>query len=343
MKVIFLLFNYAPHQKQAFQALFDHRANINIYSFHQNLDSGLPLRRENFFTYDAKNFSKETLLNKIIQINPDVLIVSGWFIKKYVWVSKKMRVYEIPRVAYSDTQWRGTLKQQINASISRWHLQKAFSHLWVAGIYQFEYARKLGYKKQNILFNSICCNYSLFNDPVRSKIESRPKNFLFVGRFIPEKGLNYLLDGWNSITDKQGWTLTLVGDGELPKRMAIDDTVIIKEFKNQNEIKSEMDKAGCFLLTSVFEQWGVVLHEAALSGLPIVCTEDCGAHPHFLIHGHNGFRIKSKDVVGTARAMKNIILMNDQELKEMSNRSLELGQTITPKKLAANLLSIIKE
>lgn len=343
MNAVFLLYSYAPHQKQAIEALLECQEELNIHAFHFQTHQPVPKDHSRFFSYSAFDFSERELLEIILNTNPNILVVSGWFIKKYVWISKKIKKRGIPCVAYSDTQWRATWKQHMNAAISRWHLKKAFSHLWVAGIYQYEYARKLGYKKQNILFNSICCNYSLFNDTLSRKIESRPKNFLFVGRFIPEKGLGYLLDSWNSISDKKGWTLTLVGDGELPKGIANDDTVIIKEFKDQKEVKIEMDMAGCFVLTSIFEQWGVVLHEAALAGLPIICTEDCGSHPHFLIHGYNGYKIKSKDFAGIARAMKKIISMDYQEILMMSHRSRELGQTITPEKLAANLLSIIKE
>ncbi|WP_416171448.1 glycosyltransferase family 4 protein [Algoriphagus boritolerans] len=40
-----------------------------------------------------------------------------------------------------------------------------------------------------------------------------PHSFIFVGRFVEEKGIGYLVKAWDSIIDKCGWTLTLIGDG----------------------------------------------------------------------------------------------------------------------------------
>lgn len=342
MKCVFLIGSYVPHQMVSINALIENY-NADVFSFSVSKNfTFIPQNTDKLTTYKLSDYNNDELLETLLNINPDLIVVIGWFIKQYVEVSKKIKQkLNIPIVSYSDTQWRNDWSQKVNCLISPLHLKKAFTHIWVAGVYQYEYARNLGFKKHQIIFNSLSCNVEIFKKlPLKSVDKEYPKNFVYIGRFAPEKGLNYLMEAWNMIDNKDGWTLTLIGEGELNNQVVSKD-VIIKGFMNHDELLIELKNSGCFVLPSIYEPWALVIHEAAAAGLPIVCTEVCGAAPHFVIDGYNGFKVKPKNSSSLKMAMEKIINSNTKCLVNYSFRSRELAKSITPEIGAANLVSLI--
>ncbi|MCA0132443.1 glycosyltransferase family 4 protein [Winogradskyella alexanderae] len=342
MDVVFLVINYMPHQLISIKEILT-TEGVTVHSFSYKEPHTTPYRLKNLKTYRLKDLSRQQFLKKLMKINPELIVVAGWAVSDFVWVAKKVRKkLNIPIVSYSDTQWQGTIKQKINCLISPWHLKKAFSHIWAAGIYQYEYARKLGFAKPKIITNALSCDVQLFSEvSIKTKRKTYPKNFLFIGRFVPVKGLNLLIKAWNQISDKKGWTLTLVGDGPQKNKIYNLEDVILKNYMTQKEIREEFEQAGCFILPSIYEPWALVIHEAAVAGLPIIATNVCGAAPHFIITGYNGYKVQPS-VEDIKTAMENIMALTTEQLLEFSKNSRKLSSSITPELGAAQLLSVIK-
>jgi len=344
MKIVFLIASYVPHQLLILNTLIEkHGAVVHSFSISKKY-TFIPENRSGLFTYKSPDFSRTELLKKVIELDPDLVVVSGWMNSDYVAISKNLRsTLKVPIVSYSDTQWYGTLKQRVNAFISPWHVKKAFSHIWIAGIYQFEYARMLGFSKENIIFNSLSADVPLFHKAeITHKAQNYPKNFLYVGRLIPTKGLDILLKAWENILDKRGWTLTIVGNGPLSSVIKADKTIILKDFMKQEDLISEMQSSGCFVLPSRKESWALVIHEAVSAGLPMICTQTCGAAAHFVIDKFNGWKVNKEDVTDLHAAMMKIMDLDSNELYTYSINSRKLSTSITPELSAASLVQLIR-
>lgn len=341
MKIVFLVINYMPHQLVSIKSLINNY-NAEVYSFNYKDSHTIPNNINNLIPFQHNLYTRPEFLNKILEINPAMLVVAGWAIKDFVWVAKKIKSkLSIPIVSYSDTQWRNTWKQNLNCLISPFYIKMAFSHLWVAGIYQYEYARKLGFSKNQIIYNSLSCDIELFQKvSLKHKKHNYPRNFLFIGRFVPVKGLDLLIQAWDNISDKKDWTLTLVGDSSNKLQLKNIVGIILKDFMPQNELFKEIENSGCFVITSKFDQWGLVIHEAAASGLPIIATDVCGAAPHFVINGFNGYQVKPS-VESIKQAIEKVITMKEQELLVFSQNSIKLAKNITPELGSAQLMSVL--
>jgi glycosyltransferase involved in cell wall biosynthesis len=61
--------------------------------------------------------------------------------------------------------------------------------------------------------------------------------------------------------------------------------------------------ADVFALLSSWEPWGVVVNEAAACGLPLVLSDQVGAHPDLLVDGENGALVAVGDVDAAAGAL----------------------------------------
>ncbi|SEF48222.1 glycosyltransferase [Algoriphagus boritolerans] len=343
MNLFFLSSNFVPqHVNWIRKLIVDY--NVKIYCIHISKKfQYIPLGIESFYHFKKSELSRIEMFNLILEVKPSLMYVAGYADRDFLWLGKKTRnVLRIPVISGCDTQWRGEFRQWIGLLISKWIIRPSFSHFIVSGVYQYEWVRKLGYKKENILFNMYSADNFLFNCVDISRKElNYPHSFIFVGRFVEEKGIGYLVKAWDSIIDKCGWTLTLIGDGPLKDLYSGRNDIIIKDYMSQDVLIKEIQKSGCFILPSIFEPWAVVIHEFACAGLPIIATEVCGATPHFVINGFNGLSIKSKNVNSLIKAMEFIINRSDSELFVMAKNSRKLSNNITQEISAASLMSVL--
>ena len=300
----------------------------------------------NVFVYNRSTLTVDAMLQLADKINPAVVVVSGWMDKGYMAVAKNLRARGLPIVMGIDGQWHGTIKQCLQVLLARaGYFAQFYSHAWVAGLYQFEYVRKLGFDKGNIVYDLYSADLIAFNKSYINSINIKklhyPHRFLFVGRFEPIKGLNVLLQAWEHLSTKRSdWELHLIGNGSLKDKLLSTSGVVVKDFMHPEQLIQEVASSGCFLLPSCGEPWGVVVHEFTAAGLPIIVSDVVGAASTFLISGVNGYSFKVNDPRSLVKRMQQIIDMSDHELNAMSVHSHTLSQRITPETSAGNLLSV---
>ena len=115
----------------------------------------------------------------------------------------------------------------------------------------------------------------------------------------------------------------------------------IKDFMSQEQLATEMQNSGAFILPSIFEPWALVLHEAAAGGLPILASNCCGAVPYFVLDNYNGRLFTPGNISSIREAIQLLITTSDEDLIRMSYKSRELSRRINPEIVAQTLLSVI--
>ena len=320
--------------------------NINVYVFYWDKNAHTPdepPKIDNVKYFKRSNYNYRTLYQNITSLNPQILYVAGTMDKIYLLICMKLRKkFKIPIIAGSDSQWRGG-KQWLNVMISPLLHKKCFSHIQVAGIWQYEYARRLGFSRNQILMHNLSADVSLFNKvDIESKFIKYPKRFIYVGRFIPIKGLKSLIEAWGEIEKKNGWKLTLIGNGTEKEELLRQTDIEIIDFLSQEQLCYHLQNAGCFILPSLWEPWAVVLHEAASAGLPILASDVCGAVPYFVINNYNGITFQPGKTKQIKIALEKIINTEEANLLEMSRNSRKLSQKIFPEIVAKTFLGVLK-
>lgn len=343
--IVFLSKGIMPYQSIIFKELTKYEYMVYIIIERKpvnRLESSYYESHKGITIYELKDFSKKKdLIKKITDLTPQLVLCSGWKNKYYCQVCNILKnKYNIKTVVRSDTQWKGG-RQWFNRILSEFRHKKWFSYFLAAGLYQYDYARKLGFSNSQILTPCLTADTNTFlNISIDKKRVTYPKNFLFVGRFVPIKGIEILTSAWNLIEDKKGWTLTCVGEGYLKKNIEKNNNIIVKDFMSQNDLAKEAENSGCFILPSIEEPWAVVLHEFSAAGLPIIASDVCGATPYFVISGYNGYSFPSKDIKSLALYMNKIINMSNNDLIEMSINSRSLSYKINPDIAVRTLLSL---
>lgn len=299
--------------------------------------------------YQRSKINSDTILNLAKKIKPNVIVVSGWQDREYLSSCKVFVHQGLPVVCGFDDQWTGSLKQHFASSLSKLGIFKTwFTHAWVCGPRQFEYASRLGFDKNKILFDLYSADLKLFVKAFlkakKKKIKTYPHNFLFVGRFEKVKGLDILLKAWDRITEfRKDWTLTMVGNGSLNSDFKKHTGVKILNFLQPKDLIKLIEKSGCFVLPSRFEPWGVVVHEFAAAGMPLILSNAVGSSDMFLINGANGYLFEKNNVLSLENKLLKIIKSSDRKLLSMSNFSSNLSNRVTPTTSARNLLTLCQK
>lgn len=344
--ILILYTELMPYNFVVVKELISRGCRVHIVLWDTNKKTPyLPPVWEGVSYYNRSSFcDKAQLWHFIVTLNPDLIWTSGWIDPLYNSVAARIRrQLHIPVVAGSDTQWRGG-KQWLNVLTSPFRHQRWFSHLFISGSMQYKYARLLGFSHDRILMHNLSADVALFKQVDRRfAVGAYPRNLLYIGRFSSEKNLHRLLKAWQSLPDRRGWHLTLIGNGPLRNQLDGYPDVTILDFMLQPELLHQMERAGCFMLASTFEQWSLVLHEAAAAGLPILASSRCGAVPYFVKAGENGYVFAPDQIDSIRTVLQSFLSLSEQEWISMGLRSRELASAITPATVADALLSTLRK
>jgi glycosyltransferase involved in cell wall biosynthesis len=207
-----------------------------------------------------------------------------------------------------------------------------------------EFAKRLGFNKQNTLTGLYSCDYSFFHNLFlqckEEKQKKFPHRFIYVGRYYDFKGVT---DLWHAFIDLQKefpneWELWCLGTGDVPP--IVHPKIKHFGFVQPKDMQKFIAECGVFVLPSRFEPWGVAVHEFASAGFPLLCSDEVGAAEMFLKNNENGFMFKAKNILQLKNVMKKIISLSDDKLFSMGEMSAELAKQITPDRWADTLFQI---
>jgi glycosyltransferase involved in cell wall biosynthesis len=354
-KFLFLYTELAPYFLACVDRLVqDHDAEVHIVRWPVNAEAPFNLRfAERVQVYDRADHTDDALLGLVNTIDPDIAFASGWVDKGYLRCCRALRRKGKPTVICSDTAWRGDLRQLAATIAARLWLKRTFTHAWVTGATQYRYARKLGFDGTRISTGFYSADVDRFSSLAEqfsaSKKNRFPHRFLCVARYIPTKGHQLLCDAFAELCDTGStgdWELWIAGAGELQEqvmRSASGRHPSIKHlgFVQADAMPTVMAQCGVFVLPSTYEPWGVVVHEHACAGFPLLLSSAVGARERFLQEGKNGlvFDAGSKEALKTA--MVGIMKRSDAELINMATRSAGLGAAWHPGAWSRTAIDII--
>lgn len=288
---------------------------------------------------------KQDMLQYITNIKPDLIYVSGWKDKFYLHVCRSF-VNKIPVIVGIDNQWNSSFKQILASSVGRYFIKKHFSHAWVPGNKQYVYAKKLGFNTQHIYTGLYCAdtNYfsSLYSRYFPQKEISFPHRFIYVGRYLPFKGIFTMWQAFTELSNEidHDWELWCLGTGNSWDKKTEHPKIKHFGFVQPHKIIDFIKDTGVFVLPSSFEPWGVVVHEFAISGYPLILTDQVGASEAFLKNNCNGVLVINNSVASLKSAFKKIINSSNDKLIQMSKYSHQLAAQHNTAKWSQTLIQI---
>ncbi|MCB0704395.1 MAG: glycosyltransferase family 4 protein [Saprospiraceae bacterium] len=345
MKILFLYTRLADYFYQGLRYLAAEK-DAELLVITQRPDPNAPFQFEEqkrLQIKDGSGLSLKALEQLALSFQPDILYVAGWADPRYRKLARDYRQKGVPVVLGMDNPWKGTLRQSFGALIGKYRIQKMASHIWVPGSPQYAFASRLGFSQTQILTGLYCANIQAFAEAGKKR-KSYPRKLLFVGRFVDYKQPLQLARTFQQLQQEKpsDWSLHFIGRGPLETELKKigGPNLYIHDFVPPQRLPATLAEYGVFCLPSQNEHWGVVVHEAAAAGMPLLLSDTVGAADAFLIPGFNGFTFQTGNESDLQEKLKHLMESTDSELQSMGANSKNLAMQWDYPRWAATLLSV---
>jgi glycosyltransferase involved in cell wall biosynthesis len=185
----------------------------------------------------------------------------------------------------------------------------------------------------------------------------KENKILYVGRILPHKGINYLIEGFR-ILNRPDYKLKIVGRVysqefyQYLKQLAEGLSVEFVHNADDHQLLHEYRTSLVTVLPSVHtdyygnyspipELMGFTLLESQACGTPVICT-DAGAMHEFLEHGHTGFVVKQNSGEAIANALYQLVNLSTMEYSGYQTCCRQLIESLSWSNVVQQHLDIYK-
>ena len=190
-------------------------------------------------------------------------------------------------------------------------------------------------KNKIFLLSDPIININKITNLKKEDIQIEKKNFIFsAGRLTKQKNFELMIDGFKKIYEKYpDIYLVIAGDGELKsklitktKNLGLEKRVIFLGY--QKNVYQYMSRSICFLLTSLWEDPGFVIVEAAFCKTPII-TSNCDNGPKEIIPSNDyGYIFESNNLHSLEKQLNNFLIDAKDDKDKINRKKLNTLKNI---------------
>lgn len=272
---------------------------------------------------------------------PRIFVVSGWGTAAFNRMRDEAKVGGARIVGMSDNNFIFSYKEIVKAIRFRMMLRDKYDEFLVPGRSAAKLLRFYGFPKEHIHFGMYAADDSVFKcgDP----LVMRPKKILFVGQLCRRKNVVDLVKAFLSVDEKmrEGWTLEICGCGPDRPSIPVDRSIVVHDFVQPEALVKIYQSARVFALPSREEHWGVVVHEAALSGCALLLSRQVGATDDFVDQA-NAFLFDANSSRELKDAIVAALSMTDADLDLAYRQSIQRGKSISVNGFAKSMAEVCR-
>lgn len=255
---------------------------------------------------------------------PDAVVTIGYN-SWYNWAfALAARLANRPSILWL-VGWKQERPRQVHVEAGKGLLCRGlYDACFATGVRAATYAKILGIPENRIWrLGNVVDNEHFRRKQWKGQI---PPTFLYVGRLASEKNLFRLLAAFESYRNAGGtWNLKMVGTGplrvDLQRRVDGVAGVELIAWADYESLPRLFWGAGCVILPSTVEPWGLVVNEAMAAGLPVLVSRRCGCYPELCREGVNGLGFEPESVDAIRRALQQLSQLSDVQRREMGRMS----------------------
>ena len=164
--------------------------------------------------------------------------------------------------------------------------------------------------------------------------DTKNKYFISVGRLTKQKNFDYLINEFKKFKDKNpNYDLLIFGEGELKKKIIkkikennLQDTVFLMGYSNN--VYKFMKNAEAFILSSLWEDPGFVIIEAAMCNLFVISSNCKNGPVEFLNSGKGGILFESNLDGALVKALNEFLNEKDKKSKKILSKKQCINYTL---------------
>jgi|694.fasta_scaffold32013_5 glycosyltransferase involved in cell wall biosynthesis len=277
--------------------------------------------------------------NRYLNRPPTCFIVGGWHIPAFNSLACQVRRSGGKVALMMDNRWRGDLRQWLAPLVFRTRYRDHFSAALVPGKAAREYAIRLGMPADRVFTGMYGADPAVFRSG--PPLVERRERLLFVGRLEERKGVRELYDAWRQVHPQlPEWELRLIGCGPLRDEAPNLPRMTIQDFLQPADLAPEYREARFLVLPSHEDHWGLVVHEAALSGCGVVLSQNVGARLD-LASDRNAIIVEPRRADRLAAGLIAAAMLDEPALRAAAEESGSLASGFGPVAFASSLEKLL--
>ena len=281
-------------------------------------------------------------LRELVGCVPDVIVSGGWGAPSFRCWMQEVKGAGGYVIAATDEAFVGKSFRQF---VRKWRVKLFYSRFidmfflaGAGGVKQF--VDYYGFPLQKTVTGLYAADPSIFYNG--KPLQERPKRFIFVGHLDANKNVLPMCAAFLRAREKHNdWELVICGSGPLEKELPEKPGIVFRGPLDSESLGAQYRDARCFVLGSHFDQWGVVVHEAASCGCTLLLSNHVGARYDFS-RPENAVEFDPDSEVDFERGFLRIMDMTGAEMVAAQKKSLELAKSFSPQVFADNLLRAMK-
>jgi glycosyltransferase involved in cell wall biosynthesis len=309
----------------------------------------LPARDWNLFTQGPLAFA---VWKKLSAVNPRTVFVPGYYTAPAFAAAIWARVHRRKTVLMTESTQQDHRRRWWKESVKSFLVRRLFDYAIAGGKPHVRYLRALGFSEQRIRMNYDVVDNKFFSEASAARRQAGTYNrspyFLYVGRLAEEKNVSGLIGCYALYRLAGGsWPLVIVGAGPLGQELktqasftGFGQDIRFAGMKSSRELPEYYASAGCFILPSMREPWGLVVNEAMASGLPVIVSSRCGCVEDLVEDGANGFVFDPAVSGELTERMMAMETLPAADRERMGQRSSEIVSRFSPDGWAEQVLQI---
>lgn len=272
---------------------------------------------------------------------PRIFFHTGWRFRAFNSLGAEVRRSGGGVVSMIDNSDKRSVRQRVGAIVFRAVYRRWFWGVWVPGRSGERLCTFLGAHRKRIFKGLYGADPSVFSSGIGSLQYRRPV-FAFAGQLIERKGVRELVSAFSKLRESHpGAELVVSGSGALEDLCRNTPGVRCTGFLQPQQLAKLLREARCLVLPSREEHWGLVVHEAALSGCALILSDAVGAGDD-LLNPLNGFLVRTGSVQAIANAMQEVADWDANRMEEAGSESIRLAGTFGPERWAKTFQTIVE-
>jgi glycosyltransferase involved in cell wall biosynthesis len=271
---------------------------------------------------------------------PDIFFHTGWVHPGFKSLAHAVKRSAGAVILTLDNNQKHNLRQFLGGLAFRAFIRRRIDGAWVSGESCYRLMRSFGLPADKIYTGLYGADPSIFRPG--PPLNERPKQFIFVGQFVQRKAPDLLLRAFQRFRlQNPEWRMAFVGSGPLESSLK-GPAVEVLPFLPSLQVAEKMRESRFLILPSHEEHWGVVVHEATLSGCGLILSDVIGAGAD-LLSAANGYSFRAGDESALYQSLCRAANIDADEMGKISAESIRLAANFGPSHFTRSFARIVED
>jgi len=311
--------------------------------------SSCALYGDSFQEDRAIHFPYDTLF-QLERYRPDAIIAAEFGMRTlqaalYKCFFRRTRLIVWATLSMVTERHRGRLRKLIRRMIL-----KAADGVLVNGSSGSAYIEGLGFPRERIHVVPQATDNELFAGPA-VRVHDPVCKLLYAGQLIERKGLvqfHEQLARWCGLHPDRKISWTLVGTGPLREtvrswKCPANYELILLDETPYRELPAQYHAADIFTFPTLADEWGLVVNEAMIAGLPVLGSVYSQAVEDLVVEGRNGWRFRPDDPDEVLRTLSRALDCSRETWDAMRVEAIETVKPIDSRRMKDQIVAALKD